>query len=92
MPQGLQVWNADGSLQIDTNTNLGRFLGTVETGGVNGSLDVPGFAQGTPWFLVMLLGVASYNTFVPQVTIAGNTISWNYTSGNFNALIYFGVY
>ncbi len=94
MPAGFQCWDENGTLLYDTTTNMGRILGTISTGGVNGSLSVPAFSQGTPFaFPVLVLSdAASVDVFQPLVTISGTTLSWTYPRGSGQATIVYGTY
>lgn len=84
---------ATGAVEVDQLTNMGRIMGTVETGGVNGSLAVPGFATGIPWAFPTLLGVVSFSANVPEVVTSPTGLSWTYQSGSgSNAIITFGAY
>lgn len=77
MPAGLQVFNADGSLQIDIDSRLLRTLTHVSTGTTDGSATVIGAAQGS----VVGIAVDSPESGVtPTVTNSGTTVSWSFGS------------
>lgn len=96
MPQGLQVWDANGVLTLDVTSRLGVLLGAVDTNKVNGSVVVQAFNRGTPFFFANLLE----NTLIPggrapRVYTSGNTLYWVYdgnSANKFNARIFYGVY
>lgn len=90
MPAGLQVWDASGQLVIDLANRLTRIIGMVDTGGTSGSISVPGFSQGTPFYAVVPLNayLDSYQ-LTARASVTGNTLSW--TSGVSSRIIY-GVY
>lgn len=78
MPNGIQVFNADGSLQFDMTSRLFRTLGEISIpANTAGSQAVAGLtAAGTPAVLVEL-GTDSDNADAPPaVTRSGDTISW----------------
>lgn len=77
MPQGLQVFNADGSLQFDLTNRLMRTLVGITTGTSNGSLGVPALVQGTA---LIAMDVSGTNADPPTVTVAGTTVSWDFGS------------
>ncbi|QOK96592.1 hypothetical protein HF909_09175 [Ralstonia pseudosolanacearum] len=90
MGQGIQVFNADGSLQFDSSSRLSRVLGQVYSGTDPGSISVPGFVQGTPWY--HCIGVGN-SALIPEVSISGTTLSWAFPWATHNpALIIYGVY
>lgn len=80
MPQGLQVWDENGVLKSDTNTTFGRFLGTIiipyPTGNASGSVTHPGFAYGTPIWI--MAGTTSSYVVSPIIQVEGTTLTWSY--------------
>lgn len=87
MPQGLQVWDANGVLIVDTSSYV------LKTGNINiGTVTSPG-----SYDLSALLGagaqplpIVQNNTRespAPLVQISGNSLTWNYQAGSssFNA-------
>lgn len=105
MPQGLQVFNADGTVKIDTSTLLGRIFGSIQVaaGQASGSVSNEQFSQGQP-FMVGLLGLGAFNGSVlsgpafSQVSYSksGNTLNWSRSSNvdetNLPAgILYYGV-
>ncbi|NIF28323.1 hypothetical protein F3J44_18300 [Pantoea sp. Tr-811] len=100
MPQGLQVWDAQGRLILDVTDRLSRILGQVATGSAAGAIAVPEFAAGygTPWAFVQQRN-ASANQFgkrCARVTISGTTLSWDFPGLSsweiLPAVIQYGVY
>lgn len=89
MPQGLQVWDAAGSLIVDTSVKLARLLGVqvVGVGNPSGNLVDANFAQGTPWYFI-IGQLDPYNR--PDVSIAGTTLTWT-SRGSFTGSIMYGV-
>ena len=74
MAAGLQVYNADGSLQFDLGSRLFRVL-TVAMVSANGSVTDSRIATGD-----LVIGVNGSDTErkPPVVSRSGNTVSWNY--------------
>lgn len=79
MPQGIQVFNTDGSLQFDTSSRVYRVLTVALAGGVSGSLTNTGLSTGTA-IINVLPGVSG--AIPPTVTVTGNTVSWSYTDSS----------
>jgi len=61
MPQGLQVFNADGSIRLDTNSLLGRVFGSVYVAAnqLSGSIYDARFLSGNAF----LIGLFSFGDF-----------------------------
>jgi len=74
---GLQVFGADGKLQVDIGQRIGRIIGKFNTGTSPGSITVPDFAQGSPFYLISLFN-SGVTVFGPVVTISGTTLSWTF--------------
>jgi hypothetical protein len=76
MPQGLEVYNASGVLTLSITNRLARVIGTIFTGGVDGSYVVPNVGAHRVWI------IASYYTRfisaedVTNVWVSGDTITW----------------
>lgn len=77
MPQGLQVWDASGNLQVDTNTTMANVLGTVSSGTTNGSLTDANFAKGTP-FAIAMPATTTFATAGLYISFAGNVMTWTW--------------
>lgn len=76
MASGLQVWNAQGQLTLDTSDRLMRVLERRVVSGT-GSTSHSGLSTGEPfWFLCP--NSSGYGMFPEtQITVSGNTISWD---------------
>lgn len=88
MPSGFQAWNADGSIQIDTNTRTSRTIGSLALAadpGVatkTGQFTVPKAAGERLWlagaaancFLSATIYNTASGTFAPDPN--GNAIYW----------------
>lgn len=108
MPAGIQTFDASGNLILDLTDRITRLIGSVVTGTVAGSIVVPEFSQGTPFFAVVDTGVLSGgwdytgSGTAPMVpTISGTTLSWDrprnapgaaYHSNPRSVTIFYGVY
>lgn len=76
MPQGIEVYNADGSLQFDIGSRLFRTLSFQTTTGAAGSVTISGAtSQGTIRAGAVLTD-ASDEAVPPAVSVSGNTVSW----------------
>lgn len=82
MPSGMEVYRADGSVQMTFTDRLSRVVGTM-TITAAGSVTV-NTAYGAPWAVI----IPSSNANPTGVSISGSTISWTETSG----LLVYGVY
>lgn len=88
MPQGVQVFNSSGGIEVEITDRLARVIGTLSTGGGSGSYTVPGVGSHSVWI------IASYYTRfvsaedVTSVSAAGDTISW---TGNGDMEVLYGV-
>lgn len=89
MPQGIEIYNADGSLQFDITNRLFRTLSVQTTAGAAGSVTITGAsAQGT-------ISVAATATDTGDdaidlaPTVSGDTISWGAGSASrLNIMVY----
>lgn len=76
MPSGIQVFNADGTLQFDTSNRLYRILTIQYTGTSNGSVNVSGLSsQGTAQVDVLPTGTTGV---LPSVNVSGDVVSWGF--------------
>ncbi|HEK1007165.1 TPA: hypothetical protein SMP92_000403 [Pseudomonas putida] len=107
MPQGLQIFNEDGSVKLDTSTLLGRVIGSVQVaaGQASGTIAHEQFSQGANRpFLTGLFGLGAFTGSVlagpsfSQVTYtaSGGMISWSRTTNQYDNLpagtLYYGVF
>lgn len=91
MAQGLQVFDAAGSLVFDLTDRLQRVLGAVYTGGAAGSINVPDFAYGTPFFFIQREGdLSQFYVACKSVSISGNTLQWS--SEGVAVTVIYGIY
>lgn len=78
MPQGLQVWDANGVLTLDITTRLTRLVGSITTGVVDGSYTIP-FETGSP-FIVVMDNSQIYTRRGPGVWLEGYIIRWAFST------------
>lgn len=97
MPQGIQIWDAAGTMIMDTTTWCGQVLGnfTLAGGRAAGSTVDARLSQGRPWVMVLPFNgnegsAPGGNPITDVVTFSGTTISWN-ASPNAVQVIY-GIY
>lgn len=84
MPAGLEVFDGAGALRLSLTDRLTRVLGSIPASSAAGSIAVPGFALGTPfWFLLEQTDI-----YGPEITISGTTLTW---AKNASTILY-GVY
>lgn len=85
--------DAAGNLLFDGGYQLGRIAGYVDVSS-DGSMDVPAFSQGTPFFIAVPIA-SNVLLRAPRVTASGTTLSWAYSaSGNYGNVvtrIFYGV-
>jgi hypothetical protein len=96
MPQGLQIWDATGTIILDTTDRLGRIIGSFTiTNGMTGTLTPA--KQADERFFIMGYATGGiqaqcypYTTF-GMIDPAGPNLFY-YASGSGSAQIYYGVY
>ena len=94
MPQGLQVWDANGVSILDTNSRVSRVKGVISlAANASGSISVPKLSTEAVWATL-----ASSNTKTrpaSQLTIgsqSGTSVTVSYTLGPAAAQLIYGVY
>lgn len=83
MPQGLQVWDENGQLEVDVTSRLTRIIGsftTTEGVNVSGSVVDDRLLDGQPWYVIQQ--TPSSRPWLPIISISGNTISWSSRGGS----------
>lgn len=88
MGMGFQCFDSNGNTTFDTSYAPGRFIGSVNTNSMQGSINVPEFSNGTPFFVISgangsVLSTTS-NSYPLTVSISGTTLSWKYMSSSGN--------
>ncbi|WP_430448205.1 MAG: hypothetical protein ACQZ2J_15680 [Pseudomonas piscis] len=91
------VYNADGTLQMDLASRLTRVLGVVDVNiAVDGSLNNSELLNGTPWFVITIeSGTFDAGGLLPTVKFSGATLTWTrnmFGVGNYPARLIYGVY
>ncbi|HSX65387.1 MAG TPA: hypothetical protein VLF15_11710 [Pseudoxanthomonas sp.] len=91
MPQGLEVYDAQGRLVFDATTRLTRTIDQITiAAGSTGSVTIPAI-QGLPFLFLHLDG-----GYVPIIDVTGQTISWSpnasYPGGMVDVIINYGGY
>lgn len=79
MAYGLRIRDkATGAIMLDVTDSITRFLGSVTVTDTvqNGSVTHAGFADGVPWY--SLLMEIPQVKLPPNVLISGNTLSWSH--------------
>lgn len=71
-----QVFNADGSLQFDTSSTLGRIVSPFSTGIVNGSISIPSYV--TQSVVTPVITSATLGRATPHIYRDGNNILWEF--------------
>ncbi|PZR83595.1 MAG: hypothetical protein DI537_34685 [Stutzerimonas stutzeri] len=90
MAQGLQVWDASGTLIFDTGAALFRELGAVSIGSGNnsGSVTDAGFAEGLSMWFIIGAQLDNY----PDISFSGTTLTWSANGTPFSGTLYYGTY
>lgn len=98
---GLTIKNAAGQTLVDMTMFISQTLGSVDTGGTNGSTTIPTPPAGkTAYYIIVpLVDLQRENGKRPGVTLSGTSLSWAYsyaTNGwgyfSANCRIYYGYY
>lgn len=91
MQSGLQLFLANGAIQLDLSRRLPRQLGVANLSGASsGSITVPEFSNAQGWF-TPLLGALRTTITLPIVRIEGNVLRWEWPSGRAGAPIIYGI-
>lgn len=97
MPQGLQVWNANGQITLDTSTSVGRVIGAFSVAANStGSTTITLAAGERLWAALAANSSSAYNRLFIEVpgaiyaqNINGNIIRWQVQSAG---LVIYGAY
>ena len=91
MPAGLQLWDANGNMTLDTTDRLTQFLGQVGVGTGAGSVSVPQTGAGNKiwgYFIPDTMDVGTRGS-LPIFSIDSSSISWTFqtsASGGFSPI------
>lgn len=86
---GIQIWNDDGNLIVDTSTRLGRIIEAIDvTTSAPSSVTVPLLVEGEgfAFYVTPLIGG------VPDIVISGTLVSWSFPATFSAGNIYVAVY
>ena len=77
MPAGIQVFNADGSLQFDLDNRILRTLTSVLTGTNDGSITVSNASERQ---LIAVEVSPPASGVTPTTSVSGNQVAWSFGS------------
>lgn len=84
MPAGLQVWDENSNLIVDTPTSMGRIITSTVSTTNTGSVTNAALANGTKFAIPVCNFTFSLGSFgsgvslnLPKFTFSGSTISWD---------------
>jgi hypothetical protein len=98
---GLTLKTSAGVVLVDMTMKISQMVGSVVTGGVNGSVAIPSPPAGKTMFYIVvpLVDLQREKGKQPGVSLSGTTLSWAYsynTNGwgyfSANCQIYYGYY
>lgn len=98
---GLTIKTANGTVLVDMTMKISQTLGSVDTGGANGSIAIPAAPAGKVLYFIVvpLVDLQREKGKRPGVALVGTTLSWAYsysTNGwgyfSANCRIYYGYY
>lgn len=99
MPQGLQIWDAQGNQVLDLGDRVAIIAGEVNTNGTNGSAVITGLDESASLFYISHYFGDDTDEFRElRVSVSGRTISWQYVQtspsqvSNLNARIIYGAW
>ena len=102
MPQGLQVFDENGTLLVDVTDRLVKYLGVVQIDGTNGSITNDELSEGNLWYYPLNIKMPpptpSIHTeyHMPTITKNSKSISWDYGSHpadkRLSMVLLYGVY
>ena len=79
MPQGLQIWDANGVSVLDATTRAGLIIGNASTGVSDGSVTDSRLGFGTPfWFCTLKSFTVGDIPIIPIISFSGTTITWQF--------------
>lgn len=96
VPQGLQIWDANGSPVLDTTDRIARVLGQVSFSGGGSRVDNR-LTSGQPFFFAQFHNPpTSWDEAYPVVTVtfSGNRMTWTvnqYDASSSSGVIFYGV-
>lgn len=93
MGHGIEVYNSSGQLVFNSDSRLGRVIGSVRLTGAAGSITDARFSSGTPFHAFIADATVAARTY-PVISVAGTTISWSYSGAYpiISGLLIYGAY
>lgn len=94
MAAGLQVWDPGGVLRVDLQTRVTTILGAIYVAS-NGSLVVPEFAKGTPFWMLnrTQTGGTEIGPLTLNVSVSGTSLIWSMKyPGSESYILTYGIY
>lgn len=78
---GLQTWDSSARNLVNMTSRISQMQGFVDTGAVNGAINIPGAPGGkTQFFIVVpLQDLQAEKGKRPGVTLSGGVLSWAYS-------------
>ena len=100
MAQGLQVWDSNGNIQLDSSSKTSKMLGKLEAFIPNKTYTFTDsrLSTGKPFYIIAPVSSPYVSTYI-RVTITGNTATINTspiprgaTFSSWNFVVHIGVY
>lgn len=100
MAQGLQVWDSDGKLQLDSSSKTSKMIGKLEAYTANKTYTFTDarFSTGKPFYIIAPVS-SPYSSSHITVTITGNTatiktspVPNGATFSSWQFIVYMGIY
>jgi hypothetical protein len=79
MSWGMRIWDRNGKIVFDTTSRIGRIIGYVDTGEVNGEITDLRLTLGEPFFVASPIEFLGFEYYMPRIVITGSTLSWAFT-------------
>ena len=101
MPQGLQVFRADGSVSVDITNRLAKFIGIVTLDGSakSGTIVDSNVQDGDLWYMFLAIGQGGHSRKTKVATWESPTISkgngciyWSFPNRPVYGQLMYGVY
>lgn len=77
MAQGLQVFRADGSIDLDITENLVKVIATLDIAGNGGSYSNDMLKNANVWYLFIIPTISQAVNLPSSVTVSDGKISWS---------------
>ena len=92
MAQGLQLWDSEGKIQLDTGTQTTSFLAKISANVANKTITYTNAAlsQGTPFYIITPMN-HTYMSYI-KITFTGDTAYIVTSSVRWDFEVYIGVF